>query len=235
MLISESSLPQGSEEWLTWRKEGIGGSEVYSLACRARHWLAPIDPHLADAVTPQNAHPSWVTTPRKIWAEKNGLYQNPLSPTNPHLLRGHRVEPQVRSLAEDTWGCTLEQLCGYHESYPHSRVSLDGFSRDALTLIEVKAPARRWDHLPDYPVWQVAYQREVMRLLGYPAEKVFILEGNEEGRQVFVKAWPQENLIFLERLGSNLVQMVTLFWDCFMEPGQPPDCIPRERDVLSCT
>lgn len=240
MLIQESSLSQGSEEWLNWRKLGIGGSEIYSLACRAKHWLKPRHPRLADRITPDSTPPSWITTPRKIWMDKHGLIP-PLDPNNPHLIRGHRVEPKVRELAEYTWDCELEQLCGYSEEFPHSRVSLDGYSIEKGILIEVKAPFQLWDHLPDYPVWQIAYQAAVLRKLQMVPVRAHVLEGNENRiRRVQVKDWPilgesgKLRVNEFETLGDSLIEMVCHFWEWYMEPDNPPDLIPRERDILEC-
>ena len=237
MLIPEDSLPQGSPEWLVWRRGGIGDSEVYSLACQARHWLPAEFAALARAVTPPGEQPGWVSTPRKIWMDKHGLLP-PLDRNNPHLVRGHRVEPVVRELAEETWGCTLEQVCAYSAPRPRARVSLDGFAFAQGILIEVKAPARYWTHRPKYPEWQAAYQSVVMEALGYSVNRISILEGNEQSgsRQVLVKDWPlrtaQNPNVPLRVLGRHLLDMVDVFWERFMATDTPPDCIPRERDLI---
>lgn len=236
MLIEESLLPQGSAEWLSWRKRGIGGSEIYSLACRAKHWLRPLAESLVDKVSPpQENIPGWVTTPRKIWKDKHGLLP-PLDPRNHHLQRGHRVEPIVRNLAEETWNCELKQLCGYAECAPYSRVSLDGYSPEKGILIEVKAPYRFWEHCPDYPVWQSAYQAAVLRKIGEYPVKVSILEGNEIHRHLIeVKEWPvigtngAWSIDDFQNLGNNLMKMAQIFWESYMDTDTIPNPIPRER------
>jgi hypothetical protein len=188
MLVNDEALPQGSPEWLEWRRSGIGGSEIFSLACRARHWLKD-RPALVAAVSPTNTPPTWVSTPRRIWMDKMGLL--PPLKNNPHLERGHRVEPLVRELAEYTWNTKLTPVCGYADGAPYCRVSLDGYSEDAGILIEVKAPWKPWEHLPDYPVWQSAYQAAVLVEMGLDVRQVSILEGNEDWkRRVSVRHWP---------------------------------------------
>lgn len=161
MRISENELGQGSKKWLAWRREGIGGSEIYTLACYADVLAECLGrPELAD-VKPTGRAPAWLPNLRTLVRRKLGL--EPEQPANFHMKRGHRLEPEARAAAEDHYGMAFMPFCVYPEKRPTCRVSLDGFNDEHGALLEIKAPYKPWPNIPDYLEYQTAYQAEALR------------------------------------------------------------------------
>ena len=193
MRISEDELGQGSEQWLAWRRLGIGGSEIYALACYADSFAEAWGmPELA-RLKPRGVMPSWVTDPNVLAMRKLGLM--PEQPSNFHMRRGKRLEPEARSAAAERYGMEFPPFCLSPDNLPAVRVSLDGFNDKHGMLIEIKAPAKPWTHTPDYLEYQTAYQVEALRLEAGDAHLVRTVKGltiRETGGPrgpVEVRAW----------------------------------------------
>ena len=77
MIYSEEDLPQGSEEWLNFRKNSIGGSEIGVLTKdMSNYWMSDYD----------------------IFTSKLG--KNTIK-SNEHMDRGIRLEPEARKFIKD--------------------------------------------------------------------------------------------------------------------------------------
>lgn len=229
MLIPENELPQGSDEWLEWRKAGIGGSEVFALAAYVQA-LPDFPEKLANVVKPTREAPSWVATPIELYREAFGFPR----PEIPEFLasRGHRFEALARELLEDTIGVPVPPVCVQLPDRPICRVSLDGYNEEEGVLMEVKAPTTAWEYCPEYVIWQTAYQRAVLEAGGHPVEVIHILEigaPDEEGRPT-VRNWdiPEELWIKHLALGKVLMLLAEHFYEQHIQAGVPPQYLPNE-------
>lgn len=106
-------IKQGSSEWLELRKNCITATDIATIL--------GINPY---------------KTPYQLWQEKLGLKEP--EPENDAMRRGKLLEP----IALDTY-CNLKKKAYdsavvTHESYPWAMASLDGFSDDALSIVEIK-------------------------------------------------------------------------------------------------
>lgn len=108
-------LVQGSQEWLEWRRGGIGGSDIPAIL--------GISPY-KDA------------TPESVRLSKRG--QEPA--LNFQMMRGTRLEPKVRNLIGYRHGRIYEPICIEHEEHPWARASLDGLDPAKISMIEIKCP-----------------------------------------------------------------------------------------------
>jgi putative phage-type endonuclease len=115
MAIRCDNLQQGSEEWLSWRKKGIGGSEAGSVM--------GVNPY-CDAY--------------ELWQRKLGLI--PEVEPNDAMIRGHQLEPEARALFEIETGIKMIPMCYIHSEYDFIRASLDGISVDERIILEIKCP-----------------------------------------------------------------------------------------------
>lgn len=105
------------QEWLAWRKEGIGGSDVAAIL----------------GISP------WQTI-EQLLAEKISPVIKDIPP-NFAQERGIRMEPRIRSLFEVLDGRTFEPaLC--IGAFPYLRVSLDGWHKESNTIIEIKVSGK---------------------------------------------------------------------------------------------
>lgn len=111
---------QGSPEWLAWREDGIGASEVPAVL--------GLSPHVTRA---------------RLLDQKVRLTQ---SAPNPAMLRGQALEDTARRLYEDVTGSAISPACCEHPRYPWLRASLDGVTFDRSHLVEIKCPNMA-DHL----------------------------------------------------------------------------------------
>ncbi len=108
-------LDQGTQEWLDWRRQGIGASEV------------PIIMGESD-----------FSTPRTIWKEKTGRLvsrQNNLA-----MQRGHDTEPKIRALYELYNDLDMPPFLFQHPEHTFMRASLDGWNEKERRILEIKYP-----------------------------------------------------------------------------------------------
>jgi len=112
---------QGSEEWLAWRKGGIGGSDASVII---------------DGLSPYG-------TRRRLFEIKRGTRAEP--PTNPGHLYGRRLEPRAREAYMKLTERVVTPICGESEEHPILRRSYDGMSLDMKRAIEIKCPNAK-DH-----------------------------------------------------------------------------------------
>lgn len=113
-------LEQGTSEWLTWRKSGVGASE------------AP----MVMGVSPYRSA-------LELWKEKTG--QCPPQPTHPGMLRGIRLEPEARTWYENKMEVMVRPQCVEHDTIPYLKASLDGLDLFGTLFVEIKCPGKK-DH-----------------------------------------------------------------------------------------
>lgn len=106
-------LEQGSEQWLQWRRQGIGASD------------APII---------MNENP---------WENIHSLRQKKIEPTvfstaNEAMARGIAHEPIARALYSQRVGIHVTPACVQSTDRPWLRASLDGISADGQQVVEIK-------------------------------------------------------------------------------------------------
>lgn len=127
LIWTEEELPQGSDEWLEWRKGNspdaltemtFGGSEVAALMYM-NEWKTPHD----------------------IYDYKTGAKVQEFSEWAMEAIeKGNRLEPVARAHYESEFGVKTEQLCAIHPDYPWMRTSLDGITEDRKVILEIKSP-----------------------------------------------------------------------------------------------
>ena len=107
------TLEQGSQEWLEWRHDGIGGS---------------------DAATIMGQNP---------YQKSSQLMKMKCSPPirgriNPAMARGIALEPEVRSYYNDAKSIITEPQCLQSLEFEWLRASLDGITVDGSQAVEIK-------------------------------------------------------------------------------------------------
>lgn len=108
-------LQQGSPEWRSWRRTGLGASDAASVL-----GLSP-----------------W-TPARLLWERLTG--RAPEQEETFAMKRGMRLEPTIRRMAQACLGMPLPPACGHHDRFSWLLASFDGLSVDGDVILEVKAP-----------------------------------------------------------------------------------------------
>lgn len=132
-------------DWLAWRKQGIGASDVAALIGMSRY-----------------------ASPMSVWTEKMGLA--PSDDDNDYMEFGRRAEPMLTGYFEDRNPGLLvvdQQARVEHPDHPHHRCTLDGRvvehpEGDPLGVVEFKtAGYEAWPDIPDAYACQVQWQMHV--------------------------------------------------------------------------
>lgn len=113
--IHEQELPQGSQEWLNWRKKGIGGSEIAAVMGNGKY---------------QTAY--------QLWQIKTGLIEAPDLSNNFAVKRGHALEGPARHIVNETLGRDFKP-CLFQHDIPYLKCSVDGHDEATNELLEIKA------------------------------------------------------------------------------------------------
>lgn len=106
-------LTQGSEEWLEWRKTGLGASDA-PIIMEESPWK----------------------TPYELWLEKTGK-KEPVK-ANKWQLRGLDLEEAARRCYIKKTGNAVFPLCAQHEQYPWLLASFDGIDFAGNLIVEIK-------------------------------------------------------------------------------------------------
>lgn len=193
ILASTANMPY--EDWLEYRRRGIGGSDA-SAVCGINRYKSPVE----------------------LWLDKTG--QLPVQEAGEAAYWGKQLEPFVRAEFTKRTGIEVihkaELLQG--EEYPFMLANLDGICEvpDIGTCIfEAKTAsaykAGEWeDTIPDEYMLQVQHY---MAVTGYQGAYIAALIGGNTFRWKFIKR--DEELI------SMLIELETDFW-CHVQDGTPP-------------
>lgn len=150
-------MNQGSEEWASWRKAGIGASDAAVIL----------------GVSP------W-RTPYQLWQDKRGLLP-PQEETAP-MRRGKALEPVARVAYEAATGRIMQPACREYAHWPVLRASLDGLAFDGQRALEVKCPGAE-DHADAVagrvPAKYVPQCQHILLVTGAPVLDYWSFDGAE--------------------------------------------------------
>lgn len=107
-------LVQGTPQWLKWRQDGIGASEIAIL---------------------MGIHPT--KTPLMLFNEK---LHGEETFVNTAMREGNEQEPLARAWLEKEFGVNLSPLCAEHDGFSFMRCSYDAISDDKTWIGEIKTP-----------------------------------------------------------------------------------------------
>lgn len=118
-----TDMAQGTSEWLQWRMDGIGGSEVAAIV-GAEYKRKENRADTLWAKKLPETDPNWV-------GEKG---------QNPNMKWGSENEPNARNLYESLYGWSLTPVCVVDDQHSFLRCSLDGIRADDQLIGEIKCP-----------------------------------------------------------------------------------------------
>ena len=183
------------EDWLEWRKKGIGGSDA-SVVCGISRYKSPVE----------------------LWLDKTG--QLPYQETGEAAYWGTQLEALVRVEFTKRTGIEVEHkgVLLQSEEYPFMLANLDGTCEHpdyGTCIFEAKTAsaykAGEWDDaIPDEYQLQIQHY---MAVTGYKAAYIAVLIGGNTFRWKLVER--DEELI------SMLVELETNFWN-HVQMNTPP-------------
>lgn len=132
-------LIQGSPEWHSWRKDGIGASEAPMVL-----GLSPY----------KSAH--------KLWQEKTGAIETK-DEGNYIFEKGKEIEARGRAHYELMNDKDCPAMCVEMEDFPFLRASLDGFNAQENFALELKYVGKNamGDEIPPHHMAQLQHQMMV--------------------------------------------------------------------------
>lgn len=186
------NFSQGSEDWLNWRREGVGASDYPAIVDES--------PYL---------------TPYKLWAIKTSRLKED-SP-NRAMTMGTELEPLIREKLGSEIG-VFHPVCAEDESDPILRASLDGLSEDEKTAIEIKYNNKANHKLAsqgkvvDHHYLQVQYQL----LVSGAKKNVYVSYNDKDGGIKVVDVEPNK------RLQNEMKRKTLDFWQSHIIEDIPP-------------
>ena len=198
-------LVQGSEQWLTWRKQGVSATDSPVILGKSPY-----------------------QTPWGLWAQKTGLIQPPDLSRNPNVRRGNRLEPVIRGWMEQYFGDILLPVCAEWDADPVFRASFDGVTSTGLP-VELKAPSDKTFE----EVKQHQHESTPYKLYFYQVQHQILVSDADYGWLVFFREGetPIAFKILRDRtLIDEMIKKGRDFWTMVQGNGEPP--LDPERDVF---
>ncbi len=148
-IVDENGL-QLRDKWLKWRHDGIGSSDACVIMGESR--FSDWDKLLAEK-----------SLPEPLEDNQNSYIKE----------RGNRVEFQVRMYLEQQIGKSFNACNTEHTVFPFLRASLDGFSEDKQSIIEIKLlssvnPSKPNYEAEGYKKWQKAKEHLIVPMEYWP-------------------------------------------------------------------
>ena len=194
ILVSTENMPY--EDWLEYRKQGIGGSDV-SVVCGINRYKSPVE----------------------LWMEKTD--QLPYQEAGEAAYWGTQLEALVRAEFTKRTGIEVRQVKQLlqSEDHPFMLANLDGVCEHpdfGPCIFEAKTAsaykAGEWDDaIPDEYMCQLQHY---MSVTGDKAAYIAVLIGGNTFRWKFVER--DEELI------SMLIELETAFWNYVQDRTPPP-------------
>lgn len=193
---------QGTDEWLQWRKNGIGASDIGVIMGSNKF-----------------------KTQLELWDEICG-FKEP-DKINYAMAHGIKNEKTARNWLNEHQQLSLEPICIEEIQNPHFKASLDGFDEEKKVLAEIKCPvsdsildnARENKALPLY--WQHQIQWQIM--LSKPIRAFVAIWDYRYESCITIEAFAQPTL------QKEMKEKASEFWR-MIQAGVPPK--PSVKDYI---
>lgn len=188
------------EEWLQWRKKGIGGSDI-------------------GVIMGSNPY----KTPVQLWEEKCGYRGEEF--VNAAMKHGIASEPLARDWLNAQEGMHLIPCYVEDDENPYFRASLDGFDSQKRVLCEIKSPiseatiqnARLNNAIPDHWWQQIQWNMMITKA----ARTIFAIWDYKNHNCIVIEMYPHE------KLWAEMRQKASLFWRN-VQMGKTPELTSRD-------
>jgi putative phage-type endonuclease len=198
------AIEQGSQDWHSWRLQGIGGSD------------APIILGHHDFGTP------W-----QLWAEKRGMVTR--EPNEFIVQKGLYLEPKARACYAILNDLEVPPCLVQHLEIPWLRASLDGWNAETRFLLEIKYMGKDAHEAVKHGVipekYRVQMQHQFAASGGDEGDFLSCIEiGEVENKHVEIAtARIHRDDIFIKKM----IEIETQFWEKVVQ-GIPPEFVKED-------
>ena len=176
------------EEWLRWRQQGIGGSDVSALL-GLNPWKSELE----------------------LWLEKTGQGSDVVA-DNESMEWGRIMEPVIRKHFEEVTGKNVAEVHAImqHNKYKHMIGDIDGVTQDGdgnLAIVEIKTASeyKRSDWEDGIPAYYETQVQHYLTVTGLEKAYVAVLIGGNTFRMYEVEADKD--------VQKMLIAVEAAFWD----------------------
>lgn len=182
-------LDQDSKEWLEWRSDGIGSSDIALL-------MSP--------------EPLFDRTVGTLWKQRVG-YERAPELNNEHIHRGKRLEPLIRDEVNKILGSSFAPECVMRKDAPYLRASLDGIDYNLDAILEIKSPSDKVfeKYLKEWKIPYNYYLQMQYQMLCSDTECAYFSFGRETADGLEVYIIPVKNDYALQ---LDIERRCSLFW-----------------------
>ena len=184
------------EEWLEWRKNGIGGSDVASILGISK-WKSALE----------------------LWLEKTGQAED-LEADNEAMEWGHIMEPVISNHFKEVTGKKVVEIHAIMQSleYPFMLADIDGLTEDdegnpAILEIKTASEFKRSEWEDDIPYYYQTQVQHYLAVTGLAKAYVAVLIGGNTFRLYEVDADAE--------LRKMLIAVEADFWSKVITRTQP--------------
>lgn len=181
------------EEWLQWRRQGIGGSDAAAIL----------------GVSP------W-STPYKVWMEKTSDYR---AKENSSMSYGRETEEDSRREFEEIMNESFFPINVQNTEIPWLRSSLDGINLEGTMVVEIKK-ANQKDHTTAFegkvPDKYFPQCQHILMTLGLPM--LYYYSSPADGRKGIILEVKRDDLY----IDTRLLPAEKAFWTGVLEKIPPP-------------
>lgn len=194
------NLDQRSEEWVDWRRQGIGASDIAVLVGSNLY-----------------------TTPHELWKRKCGFKEDPVP--NFAMRQGSKIESKALKWVNRNLELDLVPVCVMHKEKPELRASLDGYDLSREIVCEIKCPvsggvqrsAHLYNKVPEYWLDQVLYQAYITQ-----CKRAFIAVWNLKKNNCTII-----NVLINPKRQEEMVKAASEFWHS-VKFGKAPNLTDKD-------
>jgi len=185
---------QGSQEWLEWRKGGIGGSDAACILGE-NPWRSAYD----------------------LWCLKTG--RKPEQTMNAAMQRGVDLEPVARQTFEEITGWSMPDACFQDDEYEFLKCSVDGIGFCGDDILEIKCPGEKAHEkalMGGIPAHYKAQMQHCMMVTG--AKRCYFFSYRpEDQRSPHAMIRVERDDQYIEKLKAAEIE----FWSCVVNDVPP--------------
>lgn len=197
-------MQQNTNDWLLWRKQGIGASEAAAVL-----GLCPYQ------------------TPYTVWLDKTGRAK--AFEGNIATQRGQELEAKARSLYELISLEDMPPAIAVHPKYEIMRASLDGLRADGKLILEIKCPGEANHALAQAGKLPGHYEIQVQQQLAVTGADLchYFSYYDKDESHALIEVTPDV------AAQAVIIIKILEFWEKYVVTNTPPPLTDRDVKIIN--